>query len=194
MRDAAPDDVDRSTGERLRDLRKSHGLSAKELATRAGVTAAYLSRLETGKLSPTIATLSRLLHAMDESVERLFGVTPNADLVVRRTDRKTVESQGVRDALVTPPSAQRLRVLETVVDAGATSGDTPYVHGGDEECVLVSDGSLRIWVESKSFELGPGDSITFACGLPHRWLNTADSPTTALWIVTPAGMHLDDQR
>jgi transcriptional regulator with XRE-family HTH domain len=180
------DEIDNWTGRRVRELRKLHGLSAKELAARAGVTQAYVSRLETGKLSPTVATLTRLLHGMGESMERLFGAAESADPVVRRDQRRVVRSHGVDDELITAPSAQRLRVLETTVAVGAHSGRESYEHSGDEECIVVIEGSLRVWLEDTSYDLGPGDSITFSCGRRHRWANTGSVVTKALWIVTPA--------
>ena len=181
------DEIDNWTGRRVRELRKLHGLSAKELAARAGVTQAYVSRLETGKLSPTVATLTRLLHGMGEPMERLFGAAESADPVVRRDQRRVVRSHGVDDELITAPSAQRLRVLETTVAVGADSGRESYEHYGDEECIVVIKGSLRVWLEDTSYDLGPGDSITFSCGRRHRWANTGSVVTKALWIVTAAG-------
>lgn len=182
-----PGTPDNWMGRRVRELRRLHGLSAKELAARAGVTPAYVSRLETGKLSPTVATLTRLLGGMEESVERLFGSGGSPDPVVRRADRRVVSSRGVDDALITAPGARRLRVLETTIAPGAGSGPEDYEHPGDEECVLVLEGRLRVWTDGRAHDLESGDSITFPCDRPHRWVNTADTTTKALWIVTPGG-------
>jgi transcriptional regulator with XRE-family HTH domain len=41
-----------STGPALRALREEAGLTAREVAERAGVSESYLSRVETGKVSP----------------------------------------------------------------------------------------------------------------------------------------------
>ena len=53
----------------LRDRRRAHGLSQAQLALRAGTTQAAISRLETGQVSPTFATLERLLGVMGEQAE-----------------------------------------------------------------------------------------------------------------------------
>jgi uncharacterized cupin superfamily protein len=156
------------------------------VASSAGVTPAYLSRLENGKVSPTVSTLSRVMRAMDEPVARLFtDEEDDPTPVVRRVDRRFVENRGVRDYLVTPSGAQRLKVLETEIAAGAGSGSETYSHSGDEECILVLAGALRIWLESSRYDLGEGDSITFPCGTGHRWVNTADVASRMLWIITP---------
>lgn len=180
------DTTDNAIGARLRELRKGRGLAAKEVARRAEVSPAYLSRLENGKISPTVATLSRIVQAMGESVARVFGETSDGP-VVRKEDRLPVHHRGVADYLVTPTRSGRLEILETIVEPGAGSGKEDYSHPGDEECILVLDGQLRVWLEGVPHDLSPGDSITFSCRAQHRWTNLSDSVARALWIITPAG-------
>jgi transcriptional regulator with XRE-family HTH domain len=47
----------------LRQARRAAGLSQRELARRAGTSSATLSRYESGAISPTVATLDRLLRS-----------------------------------------------------------------------------------------------------------------------------------
>ena len=56
-------------GALIRERRRAHGLTQAQLARRAGTTQAALSRLERGELSPTLATLERLLGALGEVLE-----------------------------------------------------------------------------------------------------------------------------
>ena len=56
-------------GSLIRKRRLAHGLTQAKLARRAGTTQAALSRLERGSLSPTVATLERLLGALGEVPE-----------------------------------------------------------------------------------------------------------------------------
>jgi transcriptional regulator with XRE-family HTH domain len=173
-------------GRRVRELRREHQLSAHEVAKRASVSPAYLSRLENGKVSPTVATLTRVVQAMGESVGALFH-DPVSGPLVRRDQRRRVHNRGVADLLVTPSGASRLEVLETVIDPGAGSGDQPYTHPGDEECVLMLQGGMQIWIDGTRYDLNDGDAVTFACRTPHRWQNCTADPSRALWIITPAG-------
>ena len=130
-------------GYRVRELRVANGMSAREVASRAGITPAYLSRLENDKVSPTVSTLTRVLQAMGVSAGQLFAADPGGELVVRAADRRRMDSKGVTDYLLTPEQARRLRVLETVIAPGSGSGAENYTHPGDEECVVVLDGALR---------------------------------------------------
>ncbi|MGA5135567.1 helix-turn-helix domain-containing protein [Streptomyces olivoreticuli] len=52
-------------GRLLRKLRLERGLSQIQLAERAGVSQAVVSRVEVGHHSPTIRSLSRLADALD---------------------------------------------------------------------------------------------------------------------------------
>jgi transcriptional regulator with XRE-family HTH domain len=61
-------------GEKIKILRKQHGWTRDELATRIGVTGAYLSMLESGKrTNPTRDVLRRMADAFGVSVAELEG-------------------------------------------------------------------------------------------------------------------------
>ncbi len=58
---------------RLRAWRRERGLSQAELAKKAGVTALYLSQLETGlREDPSLPVLRRLAKALGVSAEELL--------------------------------------------------------------------------------------------------------------------------
>jgi transcriptional regulator with XRE-family HTH domain len=59
----------KAPGYLIRSRREAHGLTQHALALRAGTTQAAVSRLERGELSPTVATLERLLAAVGEDLE-----------------------------------------------------------------------------------------------------------------------------
>lgn len=172
-------------GSRVRELRQAQGLSARELATRAGVSAAYLSRLENGRLSPTVSTLSRVMRAMGEPVSKVFGGEDLNRPVVKVHERRVIRERGVDDYLLSPTRSGRLEVLETVVQPGAGSGEA-YAHPGDEECIIVVEGAFRVWLDDAVYDLAPGDAVTFPCRTPHRWENPGQGETRVIWVLTPA--------
>jgi transcriptional regulator with XRE-family HTH domain len=173
-------------GERIRQLRQAKNLSSKQLAARSGLTTSYISRIENGKVSPTVATLGRVVQAMGETFGSLFGDAQAEGPVVRARDRHPLHSHGVDDYRVTPAWASRLVVVESVIQAGQASGSESHSHPGDEECVLVLDGELTVWLDDREYQLGQGDSASYLCRLPHRWRNSARSASRVLWIITPA--------
>lgn len=59
-------------GARLKELRKSRGLSQADVAERINVDAKHISRLETGKTFPYAETLEALGKALDVPVKEFF--------------------------------------------------------------------------------------------------------------------------
>jgi transcriptional regulator with XRE-family HTH domain len=57
----------------LYNLRHKHRLSQLELAWRAGLTPATISRLENGRQLPNLVTLERLAAALDVPLTRFTG-------------------------------------------------------------------------------------------------------------------------
>jgi transcriptional regulator with XRE-family HTH domain len=185
--DVAATHEDGEVGPRLRQLREQKNMSARHVADLAGVSAAYLSRLENGHVSPTVATLARLVAAMGETMATLFQDAPGPEpTVVRRDQRHLMRSRGVLDSQVTPGWATRLEILESLVDPGKGSSGRLHTHAGEEECVLVLEGELDLFLGADHHRLELGDSATFSCHTPHRWRNSSSRPARVLWIITPA--------
>jgi transcriptional regulator with XRE-family HTH domain len=179
--------ADGEVGPRLRQLREQKAMSARQVADLAGVSAAYLSRLENGRVSPTVATLARLVAAMGETMSTLFQEPAGShENVVRRGERHLMRSRGVLDSQVTPGWATRLEILESLVEPGQGSSGRLHTHAGDEECVLVLEGELDLWLGEEKHRLHTGDSATFDCRTPHRWWNPSTARSRVLWIITPA--------
>ena len=72
----------------IREARSRHGVSQASLARRARTTQKQISRIERGEISPSVATLSRLLAAMGEGLElrAVAGPRSNASDAELRAD------------------------------------------------------------------------------------------------------------
>jgi transcriptional regulator with XRE-family HTH domain len=57
-----------TAGELLRTARRRHGLTQRQLATRARTSQAAISRIERDVVSPSVATLAELLRLMNEEL------------------------------------------------------------------------------------------------------------------------------
>lgn len=60
-------------GKNLKCIRESLGLTAVDLANRAGLTPACISQLEGGSREPTLGTITRILDVIPVTFERLAG-------------------------------------------------------------------------------------------------------------------------
>jgi len=54
-----------NVGKRVREIRKNAGLSMKELAAKVGVSFLTIQRIETGKVSPSVALLSEIAYHLN---------------------------------------------------------------------------------------------------------------------------------
>src|SRR5689334_17550712 len=57
-------DKRKSLAEALRELRKAAGLSGERLAVRCAMSQAKISRIETGKILPSVVDVERILRAL----------------------------------------------------------------------------------------------------------------------------------
>lgn len=72
---------DQAIGSALRALRENQSISARQLAEKSGISAAMISRIESGQVSPSISTMTSLSNALDVPFVSLFR-----DMVSERTD------------------------------------------------------------------------------------------------------------
>lgn len=63
-------------GQRIAASRLHRGLSQGVVSRRAGIDPSYLSRIETGKVHPTVRTAMRIAAALRTSIEDLVGPSP----------------------------------------------------------------------------------------------------------------------
>ncbi len=175
-------------GMTIRRLRESRQLSLKEVAARSGLTQSFLSQVERNLTSPSVASLRKVAQALGVPLAALFqGPTTPEDHVVRRSERRQLvhPRRQWRDYLLTPNLTGKLQVILSVIEPGYGSGDEPYAHDSDEECVVILRGRLEFWVGSDWYLLEEGDSIVFESRIPHRNRNPGPDQAEVLWITTP---------
>ena len=66
----------RHFGQRIAAIRLQRGLSQGAVSRRTGIDPSYLSRLETGRVQPTVGTAMKIGGALRASPNEMFGPTP----------------------------------------------------------------------------------------------------------------------
>src|SRR6476646_792268 len=122
-------------GARIRTLRLARGATLRELAAQAGATESFLSQVERGVASPSIASVHRIARALDLSIAQLFAEEGDTGRVVRREARRRVTYKGLRavDEFLTSNMSGRLQVIMSTIEPGGGTGADPYTHDSDEE-------------------------------------------------------------
>jgi transcriptional regulator with XRE-family HTH domain len=183
-----PAAIDAETlGERLRAARISHGLSLRQAADLSGLSRTFISQVERGQVSPSVASLNKIAEALSIHLAELFlPATTQTEGLVRATERArmTLRPGEHWDEVLSPSLHGRLLVLQSTILPGAGSG-AAYHHPADEECVLVQQGMLEIEVDGQAHVLTPGDTMTYSSRRLHAWKNVGDVDVVAIWIITP---------
>jgi transcriptional regulator with XRE-family HTH domain len=182
---AAPIEVD--LGARIRTLRLARRSTLRELAAEAGVTESFLSQVERGVASPSIASVQRIARALGASIAELFAADERAGSLVRVDDRRRIVYQGLGavDEFLTRARNGRLQVILSTIEPGGGTGDEPYTHESDEEVVVVLEGSLDLWVGPEHYRLEAGDAVTHSSRTPHRNTNPGPGIARVLFCSTP---------
>jgi transcriptional regulator with XRE-family HTH domain len=180
-------DLDAELGPRLRRLRTSRVLTLRELAARAGVTESFLSQVERGVATPSIASVQRIARGLGLSIADLFAEVESAGKVVRATERRRIQYPGLGavDEFLTRGKGGRLQVIMSTVEPGGGTGEEPYTHESDEEVLVVLEGELDLWVGDEHFHLEQGDAVTHSSRVPHRNTNNGSGPARILFCSTP---------
>ena len=182
-------DDELALGSRIRAIRERQGRSLRSVAEAAGVSESFLSQVERGVASPSVASLRGIATALDESIANFFEEREGSSLgqLVRVADRRRLvhPKRHWIDLILTPRTSSKLQVIMSIVEPGQGSGQEPYAHDSDEECVIILQGTLRFWVGDEEYLLEEGDTLLFESRVPHRNVNPGPGRTEVLWITTP---------
>ncbi|MEW2289484.1 XRE family transcriptional regulator [Streptomyces sp. NPDC047841] len=159
-------------------VRRAAGLTLSAVAARAGVSAAYVSQMESGAANPTFRTLCQIADALGSTpAELLGGIRPGAAGVASFPPRfapapllaQVDGHHGIWD--LTAPGAGLIGIRLLHADLG--DHDHPTTHPG-EEFVLVLAGSCRVAVGGGVRLLRPTDSCHFAATDEHHFTDASD--------------------
>jgi transcriptional regulator with XRE-family HTH domain len=181
------DPAEALVGARLRALRQASGLTLAAVATRAGLSKGFLSRLERDEVSPSVATLVTVCGILGVPVGRLFD-SPRTSLV-RAGEAPPISfgGQGAHEVLLTAGDQRHLGVIRSTVEPGGSGGEELYSLACEVEFVYVLTGSIRLLLPGEIIDLHAGDAFTMPGTTPHSWLNPSQTTTCeVLWVLTPA--------
>lgn len=162
----------------------------RALSAACGVSQAFLSAVERGMSTPSIATLYKLAEVLGTEPADLLPAPVDRDVSVVRSDegRLVPTSDRVGAALGRVIFSDPDRHLE-IYEYKATPDDDLdvwYEHPGDTVLHLI-DGRLEIEFSSRpSVVLGPGDCIVHPGKIAHRWKIVGDAPIRLFLVIVRA--------
>lgn len=174
----AVDSVEHAIGSRLRNIRKAKGLTLDVLAEEIGLTKGYLSKVETGRKVPPIATLARVARALETDVATLLQGGGSAEKAIatgvslmRANERHQVVRGGSAfgydyQALTHHIDSKHMEPFIFTFPAQILR-EVFFEHEG-EEMIFVLSGTVEFQIGQETYELAPGDCIYFDSAIPHR--------------------------
>jgi len=177
-------------GDKLKHLRLRRKIGLVELSRHTGLSPALLSKLEHGKLYPTLPTLSRIALVFSVGLEYFFGDEreKHTFAVTRKKDRlRFPEAPGL------PESAFEFESLDFLATDRkfnaylaeflplAPEKIRLHQHPG-VEFIYVLKGTLALKVGTDVEQLETGDSVYFDSQLPHGYSRSGAKPCTALVV------------
>lgn len=190
---------DKRIGDRIKYLRQRKQMGLVELGRHTGLSASFLSQLETGRVVPTLRNLARIAMVFSKDMSYFFEPErPELFRVIRADERQKLPQSGVDD-----PGYYFESLGHVPVDGGIT----PYVaefleasekrqakthaHAGAEFLYILS-GCLRLTHEGQVEDLAQGDAVFFHAATTHSYERVGVEDCNVLIITMqeqPRGQH-----
>jgi transcriptional regulator with XRE-family HTH domain len=182
--------AEKHIGERIRRLRLKKSMGLVELGKHTGLSASFLSQLETGRVVPTLRNLARIAMVFSKDLSYFFENEPTAMFRVhRQKDRVRLPQTGVEPPTYTfeslgymVPDRHMDPYFAEFMPAPGAGEPKAHMHQGFE-FLYVLDGELELKHGEHQCTLEPGDAVYFDAGTPHSYHCAGKKPAGAI-IVT----------
>ncbi len=168
--------MDIEVGTRLRTLRALNGWSQRQLAKRAGVTNSTISMIEQGRVSPSIASLKKVLDGVPISLCDFFS------LDIAEQHRAFYQLSEDRAGYVTNARSRVVAQLHNGQLSGTYEQHSPGYDTGTEMQFYQADmvgfvvsGELEITIGGETQLLSTGDGFYIKSARPYRIRNRSKS-------------------
>ncbi len=193
--DRGHDPMAAGVGAAIRAARERAGLSMRSLATQCGVSQPFLSQVENGVASPSLATLYRLAGALDVPPADLLPPLPGNDDVrlVRAGAGQRIAVHDVDGAAVGRLlQADPERMLEVYhYDVGHDDDLDAWFESESEMFVYLERGRLDVELDGLgSWHLGAGDALFHPGAVRHRWTVPGGVARILLVVARPVGRQV----
>ena len=185
--------ADYAIGTQIRTLRLKKKLGLVELGKHTGLSPALLSKIERGRLFPTLPTLLRIALVFGVGLEYFFAGAREKPLVAvtRRSQRVELpERPGAREAayrfasLDYPATERRFNCYYAEFLPVAPEKLRAHDHAG-VEFIYVIQGTLSVHIDADEYVLEAGDAIYLDATVPHAYRRSGGRLCSAV-VVTAA--------
>jgi transcriptional regulator with XRE-family HTH domain len=182
--------AEKHIGERIKRLRLKKSMGLVELGRHTGLSASFLSQLETGRVVPTLRNLARIAMVFSKDLSYFFETEPSTLFRVhKKKERVRLPQSGVDDPTYyfeslgyMVPDRQLDPYYAEFIPLKKTTDVRPHVHPGYEFLYML-EGELEIRHADKVHTVETGDGVYFDASTPHAYRCLGKTSAVAI-IVT----------
>jgi transcriptional regulator with XRE-family HTH domain len=177
-------------GPKIRAYRKEQGLRLIDLSKAANISSAMLSKIENGRIIPTIPTLFQLISVLQVEPHDFFAEingkqTADGYVLVRKehfvpyVKEENAIGFNYQSIFEHTVSGNDFQISLVTLDPG---NKRPQVSTSAYEFVYMISGSMKFHLEDTALDLHTGDALFFDGRIRHTPVNQQDTPTTYLVV------------
>ncbi len=179
-------------GEKLRALRLRKKMGLVELGRHTALSAALLSKIERGRLFPTLPTLLRIAMVFNVGLDYFFSEQRRRVMAVTRKKERLVFEEKLDgdetiyrfECLDFKAEERNLNAFLAEFPKGAADRKSAHQHDG-VEFLYVLGGSLNLTVGGDENLLQRGDAIYFDSTIAHSYAAIGAAQCSALVVTIP---------
>ncbi len=186
-------------GDRIKYLRQRKQMGLVELGRHTGLSASFLSQLETGRVVPTLRNLARIAMVFSKDMSYFFEPErPELFRLLRADERQKLPQSGVEDPGYYFESLGHVPIdggiapyVAEFLEANERRQPKSHAHAGAEFLYILS-GCLRLTHEGQVEDLEQGDAVFFHAATTHSYERIGAEDCTVLIITMqeqPRGHH-----
>jgi transcriptional regulator with XRE-family HTH domain len=183
-------------GERIKFLRQRKQMGLVELGRHTGLSASFLSQLETGRVVPTLRNLARIAMVFSKDMSYFFEPErPELFRIVKASERQRQPQSGVDEpgyffeSLGQVPAEQTITpYVAEFMESSDTRVPKSHRHGGNEFLYVLS-GNLKLEHDSQVDTLNEGDAVFFNADAVHSYERVGGEECAAMILTMPEALR-----
>jgi len=184
--------TEKRIGERIKALRLKKSMGLVELGRHTGLSASFLSQLETGRVVPTLRNLARIAMVFSKDLNYFFEPEPRTLFRIHRGKERTRLPQTGADQPAYYFESLGYMVPDRALDPYFAEF-LPGMHGGKAhqhpgcEFLYLLKGAMAIQHGAENYQMEQGDAVYFDSNVPHSYGCVGASSASALIVTMASG-------
>lgn len=176
-------------GQRLKEIRKSFGLTLEEVSKKTGLARSTLSKIENEQISPTFQAMQKLTIGLQIDLPQLFAPPKQVSATGRRDITRNEEGKAhptstyEHELLATQLTNKKMMPFKSRVRARDFADYSDWIRHDGDEFLLVLSGEITFFSEFyEPVTLNEGDSVYYDANMGHMLISSSEEDALILWV------------